>query len=219
MSLIDFEFDAETHIYHVSERYVMATSDVLAFNGLSDYGAIPKAVLEHAGWRGTELHKAIELYEKDVLDRDSVPQEVLPYLDGYFRFKDDYDFQPTDMEFQCVYEHDESLIGCTIDLRGSMKGRRWVLDAKTSAKNYGKAERQTHLRWRLQLQSYAEATQFDEAFWRGASPEPLGKGVIHVNKDGGYKFWDFSQDESRLWDGAVSIAEAKRAAGFEIDRR
>jgi len=224
--ILPHTFDEELHVYTVDGQYVLSTSDIISLNGLADYGSIPKAVLDHASWRGTELHKAIEYYELDGAV-ESMPEEVEPYFEGYIKFKKDYDFEPIgELEKQIVYQHEgtEQAVGCTIDLRGLVKGQPYILDAKTTAKMYGKALRSKCLAWRLQLSSYSEATDCDWEWWKLTGGvdvhDPAGKGIVQVNREGGYTFHDFSQtDDSHLWDSAVRMAVAKLSAGFQIDRR
>lgn len=220
-------FEEETHTYRVPGQFVLSTSGIISLNGLADYGSIPKAVLDHASWRGTQLHLAIRYFEEDN-DVPDMPEEVLPYFQGYCKFKIDHDFEPIgDMEKQMVYVHPgtEQAVGCTIDLRGLVKGQPFILDAKTSARQYGKAKAQKLLAWRLQLASYVEATDEDRDWWmemRKSTDDPseLRKGIVQVNKDGGYDFHDFSTiDDSLLWDSAVRLAMAKLANGYQLERR
>jgi len=224
--ILEHTFDEEAHLYKVDGQFVLSTSDVITLNGLNNFDAVPKQVLEHASWRGTELHRAIQFFEEDAEVPD-MPDEVVPYFEGYLKFKIAYEFDPIgEMEKQIVYVHEgtEQAVGCTIDLRGLVKGQPYILDAKTTAKMYGKALSSKCLAWRLQLASYSEATSEDIGWWSmGAEQMPqvaAGKGIVQVNREGGYTFHDFSQtDDSHLWDSAVRMAVAKLSAGFQIDRR
>jgi len=227
--ILDHTFEEETHLYKVPGQFVLSTSDVISLNGLSDYGSIPKHILDHASWRGTQLHKAIQFFEEDCEVPD-MPEEVIPYFCGYMKFRTEYDFEPIGaLEKQIVYVHEgtEQPIGCTIDLRGLVRGQPYILDAKTAAgwpkDSVCVAKRRKLLAWRLQLASYMEATHFDSP-WFAALPEfsnaTIGKAIVHVNKDAGYEFHEMSTfDDSFLWDGAVRMAVAKLAAGFQVERR
>lgn len=222
--ILEHTFDEELHLYKVPGQFVLSTSDIISLNGLSDYNGIPSQVLAHASWRGTQLHKAIQFFEEDA-EAPSMPEEVEPYFRGYLKFKIDYDFEPIGvLEKQLVYVHEgtEQPVGCTIDLRGLVKGHPYILDAKTTAKMYGKAMKQKCLAWRLQVASYSEATQFDQDWFQNlpAFDGAMGKGIVQVNKEGGYEFHDFSAvDDSLAWDGAVRLAMLKLANGFQLERR
>lgn len=224
-------FEEETHTYRVPGQFVLSTSDIISLNGLADYRSIPKAVLDHASWRGKQLHLAIQFFEEDN-DVPEMPAEVIPYFQGYCKFKIDYDFEPVgEIEKEMVYVHPgtEQAVGCTIDLRGTVKGKPFILDAKTSAKQSGKAKAQKLLAWRLQLSSYKEGTDMDYPWWKliadlgldTSDASPAGKGIVQVNKEGGYEFHDFSRavDDDMLWDSAVRLAMAKLANGYQLERR
>jgi hypothetical protein len=184
-------------------------------------------VLAHASWRGTQLHKAIQFFEEDA-DVAEMPDEVLPYFQGYCQFRNDYNFEPIgEMEKQIVYIHDgtEQAVGCTIDLRGtltSLKTRTpYILDVKTCAKQSGKAKAQKLFAWRMQTQSYSCATAVDEEWFRlCASIEVPHRGIIQVNKFGGYEFHDFgATDDSLIWDSCCRVAMAKLANGYKLEER
>jgi len=225
MSLVPFTFDEATHSYRVEGHYTLATSDILALNGLCDYGSVPLNVLENAKWRGTQLHRAIQFFEEGDLDIAAVPEEVMPYLRAYMKFRTTMDFEPLSMEHPLVYEHagTGNMVGCTIDLRGFVRGKLYIVDPKSTYPNSGKAKEQTHFRWRLQLQSYAEGTWQDEKFWESvpqACNEPIGRAILHLKKDGEFiekrDFLDFTQTDDELnWDAAVRMAFLKLSNGYK----
>ncbi len=217
--MIPFTFDEENHLYKVEGQYVLSTSDIIGLCGLCDYDRVPSGVLDHASWRGTQLHRAVELFEGGSLDMSSLPDEVAPYFAGYCAFAGDTNFEMESAEARLVYQHEgtDQLVGCTIDLRGRVGGRLYVLDIKTSAKQYGKAKAQTSLRWRLQLQSYIEATAAEMEEMELMPIE--NKAIVQVAKDGSYAFHDFPIDDSHLWDAAVRLSQAKLANGFTVVRR
>jgi hypothetical protein len=127
------------------------------------------------------------------------------------------------MEKQIVYQFGESecAIGATIDARGLLGGKPYVLDIKTSSKQYGKALKQKLLCWRMQLQSYVEATSFDEDWWKAVNvSQKAGRAIVQLAKDGSYTFHDFSHtDDSESWAAAVHVAQLKLKNGFELERR
>ncbi len=221
--ILTHTFDEESHVYKVDGQFVLSTSDIISLNGLADYGQIPTVVLDHASWRGTQLHRAIQFFEEDS-EVPLMPDEVLPYFRGYCLFRSKYDFEPLgDLEKQIVYLHDgtEQAVGCTIDLRGMVNGVPYILDIKTSAKQYGKAKAQKLLAWRMQTQSYVCATALDEDWWRlCGSVKACHRGIVQVGKEASFEFHDFATlDDSLAWDGAVRLAMLKLANGFQLERR
>lgn len=225
MTAIPFTFDEATHSYRVEGHYTLATSDIISLNGLSDYVQVPDSVLDNAKWRGTQLHRAIHFFEEGDLDIAAVPEEVMPYLRAYMKFRTQMDFEPLSMEHALVYEHagTGNMVGCTIDLRGFVRGKLYIVDPKCTYPNSGSAKKQTHLRWRMQLQSYTEGTWQDEKFWERAGEAgnaPIGRAILHLKKDGEFietrDFLDFTECDDELnWDAAVRMAFLKLASGYK----
>jgi hypothetical protein len=211
--MIDFTFDEERHLYIVPGREVLATGDVLALNGLCDYSQIPSAILEGARWRGTQVDNAIRFYEEDDLefDRDgnpSIPDDILPYFRAYLKFKLDTGFQVTPpCQLAIVYESvGEQLIGCHLDLVGTINGRLHIVDIKATHPNSGKAKKQTHFRWGMQLTSYYKAYGDEEA----------NRIVVHTRKDGDYELVEYDDlFDVDTWESLVRVATAKLANGYK----
>ena len=161
--LIDHTFDQEKHLYLVPKQFVMSTSAVIALNGLSDYGPVPKVVLGEASERGTEFHALIHALEMH--EPREVSDDMKPFLEGYLNFKAAFGFKRFgSMERSCVYQHPgtEILIGGTPDMTGFIDKQLYVIDLKTNYPAYGCAKQQKRLAWRLQTQSYAEILEADD---------------------------------------------------------
>lgn len=220
--LISHQFDAEKHLYLVPKQFVMSTSSVIALNGLSDYGPVPKVILSEASERGTAIHKMIQCYEtgKPFAENEFHQQ----YFDAYLRFKEDYGFKPTGtMERSCVYQHQgtEVFIGGTPDMTGFIDGKLFVVDIKTNFPTYGMAKKQKLLAWRLQTQSYAEIFEADDV-------PNINRAVVHCHpecgkirgqKPSGYEFHPFQIDDQHNWDSAIRMAFLKLANGFKLEER
>ena len=71
------EFDDETHRYIVNGIITPSVSKLLSLK-FDDYPNVPTEVLQAAADRGTEMHKAIEVYEKT--GKESDLQEFRNYL-------------------------------------------------------------------------------------------------------------------------------------------
>lgn len=71
------EFDDEAHRYIVNGIITPSVSKLLSLK-FDDYPNVPKAVLQSAADRGTEMHKAIEVYERTGKTADL--QEFRNYL-------------------------------------------------------------------------------------------------------------------------------------------
>lgn len=94
-TLADFEFDLEPddHRYMFNGSEVPACTRVLELARKS-LGGIPTKVLVAAAKRGTTVHKAIELFLKDDLDKRTLNLEIRIRLDRWCRFMDFHRFEP-----------------------------------------------------------------------------------------------------------------------------
>ena len=225
--MIPFTFDEDSHVYHVPGRYVLSTSDVIDMAGLSNMDQVPAAQLAWASHRGTVLHKAVEEYEMGGDWQAAFDANFMPYLEGYFSFRDDYAIQVLPpMEKQYVYEHEgtEQLIGATIDLRFVLDRWLYIADVKSIYPVCGKALRLKQLAWRLQTQSYQEATEADGEFLTRLGEDAydgIRRAIIHIHPKlkGGYTFYRPEMDDALLWDGAVRLAMEKIACGEKPMKR
>lgn len=238
--LLDHTFNPETHTYMVPGYFVISTSDVLSLCGFTNYEGIPSGVLAHASWRGVQCHKAIEYAENAVRQGETISQaagavwrqlegpleEIKPFFKGYLKFRQEYDFEPVgELERQMTYLHDETAVGCTIDLRGKIHGKGFqgltaIGDTKTAAKVYGQAMKQRLLAYRLQTQSYKEASHFDEEWLKEVNADSIGRFIVNPDKEGNYNFYDLSMfDDELYWDSSVRLASLKLAHGYKLEAR
>lgn len=216
--LLPFTFDPLRHKYHVEGHFCLSTSDVVALCGIGNLEVIPSATLRAASERGTRLHKAVEDYEHGRDWQAGFPEEYMPYLEGYFAFRDDYEIQVVPpMEKPYVYLHDcDVAIGCTIDQRFTYQDTLFINDIKSVYRQYGNMLKQLQLKWRLQTESYRHATELDEAFMRSVKFSQVKRSILHLHPKypKKYEFYIFEQDDADLWRGAVLMALEKFSAGI-----
>ena len=102
-----------------------------------------------------------------------------------------------------------------------------ILDAKTCHKQYGEKAKQLKLKWLLQTQSYVEAVEADDEFWKRLKrkPGPIQKAVIHLHRECGkvrgekpteFEFHVFTEDAQYGWDSAIRMARMKIASGYKL---
>lgn len=91
----DFEFDLEPddHRYTLNGSEVPATTRILEL-ARKPFDGVPRLVLENARQRGKAVHKAIELYMKDDLDKRQLQREIKLRLDRWCRFMDFHRVEP-----------------------------------------------------------------------------------------------------------------------------
>ena len=77
-------FDAEAHRYTLAGKVLPSVTQVLAI--VNDFDSIPRAILENARDRGERLHSAINLYNRDDLDEDSLDDETRENVQAWARF-------------------------------------------------------------------------------------------------------------------------------------
>lgn len=63
--------------------------------------------------RGLAIHKATELWDKNILDEKSIDPQIFGYFESWKQFRKDQNYIPTHIEYQ-IY-HPDLLVGMTID--------------------------------------------------------------------------------------------------------
>lgn len=100
-------------------------SDVLREFGFTD----SRFFDEDSRIRGTAVHLAIKLIEKGTLDEESLDPILIPWVEGYRKFKRDVPFIASHFEQQV--SHPIWRFGGTIDLLGHIRGLPVLIDVKT----------------------------------------------------------------------------------------
>jgi hypothetical protein len=126
------EFDADVHAYTLNGQRIPSVTQVLGDSGVADFSKMPESVREFALERGSYVHLACELHDRDDLVYDSLGPVIKPYLDAYLAFRADTGFKP------CAIE----LAGCnqqyqyagTLDRIGTNRGgQHWLIDFKSGS--------------------------------------------------------------------------------------
>lgn len=127
-----FTFDEATHTYRFNGNVVPGVTSVLA--PLTDFSRVPPHVLKAASDFGTAVHLACELDDLSILDEDQLDPALMPYLDGWRKFSQDYA-----VEWECIEEpvyHATMNYAGTLDRFGKVKGEFTVVDIKSTAQLY-----------------------------------------------------------------------------------
>jgi hypothetical protein len=106
----------ESHVYSVDGRRVPGVTTVLAAERLID----SRFFTPEAAQRGTAVHAAVEQDDRGILDEAFLDPRILPYLEGWRRFKRDNGFVPKLSEIR-MYSPVLDVAG-TADSIGMMKG-------------------------------------------------------------------------------------------------
>ena len=149
------EFIPETHQYIVDGILTPCVSDILAYK-YNDYSNVPQDLLKRASERGTELHKAIEEYEREGKRSD------LEEFKNYLFLKKHYGFENVANELPVIYEKEGRVLYCgTLDQIIMLDGKLGINDFKrVSAPNKNKIAYQLNLYKMAYEQTYGRQIEF-----------------------------------------------------------
>lgn len=125
-------FDEATHTYRMQGAIVPSVTQIL--KPLSNFSAVPPAVLAAASAFGTAAHKACELHDLGQLDEAALDPALAPYLEAWKRFSADHDVKWTMVEGRLF--NPAHIYAGTCDRYGTVAGKAAVVDIKTSAALY-----------------------------------------------------------------------------------
>lgn len=169
----DLTFDPVRHRYELGGRRLPSVTEILGILTERTFAEIPPDQLENARRRGTLVHTAVDLYNRDELDETSVSAEISPYLDAWKRFLSETGAIVIASEMRV--HHKKLGYAGTLDLILEWNGRMCVPDLKA-----------THVIPRTvgpQSAAYAEAL-YEMRGGRGRRPERY---CIHLKPDGTYR--------------------------------
>ena len=156
-------FNNEGHIYTVDGKIIPSVTTIIKDCGLID----TTWFTEGATTRGTYVHQATELLDRDDLDEASLDPVLIPYVDAYRRFKQETGFVIDDIEKR-VHNATYGYAG-TLDRTGTFIGDKTksIIDIKTGqpAKWHG-----------VQLAAYALCYQ-----------EPHNRYGVYLSNTGSYR--------------------------------
>lgn len=81
---MSFTFDAEKHEYRLQGKVLPSVTQVLSI--VNDFDRVPRAILEHARERGECLHRAVNLYNRDDLEFESLDNDTSADVYAWARF-------------------------------------------------------------------------------------------------------------------------------------
>lgn len=148
MATATFTFDELLHQYRDEAGcLILSTTQVIKAAGLISFDGIPFRILEHKRILGSLVHKAAQLIDEgEDLNQFDIPEECLPYLDGYVAFRNDCGFLPEIIEQRMLGEIHGMRWGMTPDRTGDIDGVKHVIELKCGASS--------HPAWAIQLASY-----------------------------------------------------------------
>ena len=135
------EFIEDGHLYLLNGIIIPSVSAIIQDGS---YDSIPAHILEYAAERGTAVHLAAEMIDKN--KKHNLEIEFMPWLIQYLLFQREYAYG-----WDCIESvvHTNKFAG-TIDRIGTYNGKILIADIKTTSKLYEK-------KIALQLAGYIKA--------------------------------------------------------------
>ena len=150
------EYIDSTHQYLVNGVIVPSITQIIKMEFGNKYDGIPKEVLNRAAQKGTEMHLAIELYEKEGKETD------IPELKNYKFLKKHYKWEVVESEIPIILFHEgKPIAGGRLDQIIKINDDLGINDLKRTAtfdKNY--VATQTNLYRLGYQQSYDKEIKF-----------------------------------------------------------
>jgi hypothetical protein len=133
----------ENHIYYDDGNKIdfHSVTEILKSEGYTNFDGIPENILIAAKELGTNVHKAIDMVNKGILDYESCDPILLEYIENYSNFLNDYDVEVIESE-TIVNSKIWGYVG-TLDLILKVNGIVGIWDIKTSKKISKTTELQT----------------------------------------------------------------------------
>src|ERR1700682_4320247 len=113
----EFTFDEDSHIYTITKTGVEipGCTRVIDTGGWDDYKNVRADILERKSAIGREVHRATLLYDRGVLDWDSMDPRIAGYVGGWKYFRDVTQFVPVLSEHRSICTVHGRTFGLTID--------------------------------------------------------------------------------------------------------
>lgn len=177
----DLGFDEPTHAYTLNGRRVPSVTQIL--DPLQMLEGIPWDVLEAARIFGNHVHLGCHLYNLGSLDWDSLDTFLASYIRGYVKFLQETSFLVLASEervasVRCGYAG-------TLDLRGILNKRKWIVDIKSTAT--------------LPRTVGPQTAAYEHAYNEGSGEKYALRACLHLKPDD-YKFVTVSDKGHRVGD-------------------
>lgn len=194
MTVLDLQFDEETHTYRYAGHVVRSVTQVLADAGLCDYTYSS----EFAMWRGSIVHKAVHVELTNRLDWSTVSESFHPYIMAAKQMVADLGGEVVDVErrvFSSIYG-----FAGTLDLILRVGDRLVLIDHKTGVPQPWTG---------LQLAAYAHA------YYEETKQLVSDRFACHLKATGEYELKPYTErtDRDRFLAG-LTVANLRRQWGL-----
>ncbi len=97
-------FIEDSHEYKDNGVVIPSVTQVMKTSGLVNLDWVSDEILESKSDLGKKVHSATELYDKNDLNINELHPKLRLYLDGWIKFRKDYNFTPTEIELQLFHK-------------------------------------------------------------------------------------------------------------------
>jgi len=118
----------DIHEYRIDGVVVPSVTQIIKEAGFSDYSMVPAPILKAAQKFGKAVHSATELWDKGILDVESLSAPLVPYLEAWKKFRTDYN--PVINEIELKLGSEKWRFAGTIDRIITLNGAG-ILDLKS----------------------------------------------------------------------------------------
>ncbi len=170
----ELEFNEADHTYKFKGKLVDNVTRVLS--PLVSYRMIDPVKLETARKKGIAVHKMVELWCKDDLDEDNLPEWMIPALVQWKEFVKFTKFKV--LQSECRVYHPQFKYAGTLDLFGTMSGSEYThIDIKRSFGAGGVIG--------YQIAAYGEAHKTDNGY------KHYKRFALRLREDGAFKLLEY----------------------------
>lgn len=169
-------FEEKGHLYTINGIKLPSVTEIIDPVSYIVYKGVDEFAKIKAGWRGTDVHFAIELYnDTGVIE---IEDKYKGYLDAYLKFREEYKNRLNIIHSEMKTYHKDLKYAGTIDMIAELDGIRIIIDYKTTAELLS-------FLVALQTPAYKEAVNS----WISNDKKKIEDCyVLHLEKNGQYNF-------------------------------
>jgi hypothetical protein len=188
-------FDETKHIYKSDGLVIPSVTQIMQSSGLVNLEWISQEILDNTSDLGKKVHKTTELLDKGTLDIETLHPTLRNYLNGWIKFRKDFDFIPTEIELQLF--HELYKYAGRIDRVGMIGKDLTLLDIKSGTKQKSHA-----------IQTMGYKLLYDQ---NKKKPEQIKRRLIVYLSEDGYKIEEHKEEtDKNIFLAALTITNFLR---------
>lgn len=195
--MVEISLDVATHRYSVDGKPVHGVTHILEASGMKSAKWTDEAAMR----KGTLVHQTIELAVEGDLDRASLDERLVPYLEAFCKWQHEMGVEDLQSE-QRVFHPLLHYCG-TLDILAKVRGALYVVDLKSGSPDH----------WHpIQTAAYAMAWV---ASLPGPAPGTPKRAALYLSEDGKYNWIAHPKREDfDDWKAALRVARWRLEKGL-----